>query len=277
MKIKYKDFGDSSCGITLTGENQIANKIEKVVIETPICLNAGVTLNAKKVGAFSYFSGKTLINKADEIGRFCMINRDVSIGLANRAVMSISSHFIFDDVNCAWAEGFHNLSYDERMEIKKKHRQLEFKSKDTVHIGNDVWIATGAQILLGVTIGDGAIIAAGSVVTKDVEPYSIVGGVPAKIIRKRFSEEIVEKLLKLKWWEYGPDIMKDLDITKPERCVLELEQRICGGIAPKYTCDKYIFYKDSYELEHHGGGHNALRNLCEFSFYKFSYIFYMST
>lgn len=254
MKINYKDFSDSSCGITLTGENQIANKIEKVAIETPVHLNAGLTLNAKKVGAFSYFSGMTTINKADEIGRFCMINRNVCIGLANRAVKSISSHFIFDDVNHAWVEGYHDLSYDERMETKIKHRQLEFKSKDTVHIGNDVWIATGAQILLGVTIGDGAIIAAGSVVTKDVEPYTIVGGVPAKVIRKRFSEEVIEKLLKLKWWEYGPNIMKDLDITKPERCVLDLEERICKGITPKYTCDKYIFYKDSYEIVKYGGG-----------------------
>lgn len=243
---RTKEFMDVHNGIVLTGENQIANKIEKVEIETPVCLNQATTLNAKRVGAFSYFSGKTIINKAEEIGRFCMINRDVSIGLANRAVNSISSHFLFDDPNCAWAEGYHTLSSKERMETKKKHRILEFKSKDTVYIGNDVWIATGAQILLGVTIGDGAIIAAGSVVTKNVPPYTVVGGVPAKVIRQRFSDDVIQKLLDIRWWEYGPDIMKGLDITVPEQCVLQLEKRIHKGF-PKYISDKYVFYKDSYE------------------------------
>jgi len=72
---------------------------------------------------------------------------------------------------------------------------------DTV-VGNDVWIGYGATIMPGVTIGDGSIIATKSVVTKDVEPYSIVGGNPAKQIRKRFSEEQIKKLLDLKWWDW---------------------------------------------------------------------------
>lgn len=239
-------FSDNRCGIAMVGTNQIANKIEKVEIETPINLNQATTLNAKKVGAFCYFSGDILINKTEEIGRFCMINRNVYIGLANRAVNSISSHFIFDDPKHTWADGFHTLSAEERIATHKKHRILEFKNKDSVFIGNDVWIATGAQILLGVTIGDGAIIAAGSIVTKDVPPYTIVGGVPAKVIRKRFSDNIIEKLLALRWWDYGPDVMKGLDITNPETCVPQLEKRINDGF-PKYTSDQYIFYKNSFE------------------------------
>ena len=248
MKIspKLEKFSDIHCGIAMTGENSIANKLEPIEIEVPICLNQHTTLNAKKVGAFSYFSGNTIINKAEEIGRFCMINRDVSIGLANRAVNSISSHFIFDESNCDWADNYHSISPEERAATRKKHRLLEYRHKDTVHIGNDVWIATGVQILLGVTIGDGAIIAAGSVVTKDVPPYSVVGGVPAKVIKKRFPDDVIDKLLKLKWWKYGPDVMKGIDITEPKKAVFLLEERIKQGF-PKYTCDKYIFYKDSYE------------------------------
>lgn len=73
--------------------------------------------------------------------------------------------------------------------------------KKLVEIGNDVWIGSHVLIMDGVKIGDGAIIAAGAVVTKDVEPYSIVGGVPARHIRYRFSEEQIKKLLQLKWWE----------------------------------------------------------------------------
>ena len=69
-------------------------------------------------------------------------------------------------------------------------------------IGNDVWIGRNAIILPGNTIGDGAIIAAGAVVTHDVPPYTIVGGVPARPIRKRFSDDIIEKLLEIKWWDW---------------------------------------------------------------------------
>ena len=74
----------------------------------------------------------------------------------------------------------------------------------SVHIGNDVWIGLGVIILPGVTIGDGAVIGAGAVVAKDVPPYSIVVGNPAKVIRKRFTDQQIEKLLKLKWWNW-PD------------------------------------------------------------------------
>lgn len=76
-------------------------------------------------------------------------------------------------------------------------------------IGNDVWIGFDAVIMQGVTIGDGAIVATRAVVTHDVEPYSIVGGVPAKIIKKRFDEEKIKKLLKIRWWDWTPEKVKE--------------------------------------------------------------------
>ena len=85
-------------------------------------------------------------------------------------------------------------------------------SKGDVWIGNDVWIGMRATILSGVKVGDGAVIAAGAVVTKDVPPYAIAGGVPASIIKYRFSKEIISALLRIKWWDWDDEIVsKNID------------------------------------------------------------------
>ncbi|TIL82183.1 MAG: CatB-related O-acetyltransferase [Mesorhizobium sp.] len=90
--------------------------------------------------------------------------------------------------------------------INSKKANLQYlRSRGPIRVGNDVWIGTRATILSGVTIGDGAIIAAGSVVTKDVPPYTLVGGNPAKVIRQRFDQDTVNALLQIKWWDW-PDI-----------------------------------------------------------------------
>ena len=83
--------------------------------------------------------------------------------------------------------------------------QKEYPSKGNTVIGNDVWIGYNATIMPGVTIGDGAIIASNATVTKDVEPYAVVGGNPAKEIRKRFAPAVIAKLLELKWWNWEPE------------------------------------------------------------------------
>jgi acetyltransferase-like isoleucine patch superfamily enzyme len=87
------------------------------------------------------------------------------------------------------------------------HGESDHKSKGNIVIGSDVWIGTDALILSGVTVGHGAVIAAKSVVTKDVLPYSVVGGVPAKTIRFRFSKEIIEQLLEIQWWDWPDEIV----------------------------------------------------------------------
>jgi hypothetical protein len=81
------------------------------------------------------------------------------------------------------------------------------------HIGNDVWIGGGVIVLQGTTIGDGAVIAAGAVVTRDVAPYAVVAGVPARVLKYRFSPEQVEYLLRLRWWDLPPAQLRELAPT----------------------------------------------------------------
>jgi len=97
--------------------------------------------------------------------------------------------------------------FDARDEIKNE-RYAKLSRRQSVSIGSDVWIGYRCCILRGVAIGDGAVIGAQSVVTKDVEPYSIVGGVPAKLIRKRFPEGVIRQLLDLKWWDWPDEKIK---------------------------------------------------------------------
>lgn len=129
------------------------------------------------------------------IGKFCMIASDVKFIMngANHLTDSLST-YPFAIFGNGWENAMEGKSYPK---------------KGNINIGNDVWIGYNATIMAGVTIGDGAIIATNSTVIKDVEPYSIVGGNPAKEIKKRFSKEVITKLLKLQWWNW--DIKK---ITK---------------------------------------------------------------
>jgi len=122
------------------------------------------------------------------IGKFCMIASDVTFIMngANHLSQSISS-YPFAIFGHGWEDAMKNKSYPTK--------------GDTI-IGNDVWIGHNATIMPGVTIGDGAIIATNATVTKDVEPYTIVGGNPAKPIKKRFSNSEIEYLLKLQWWNW---------------------------------------------------------------------------
>ena len=96
----------------------------------------------------------------------------------------------------------------EEWDLRVQNIATAWDHKGDILIGNDVWIGYEAVIMAGVTVGDGAIIGARAVVTKDVPPYTIVGGVPAKVIRKRFSDEVISTLLKVKWWDWPEEKIK---------------------------------------------------------------------
>lgn len=158
-----------------------------------ICSNTKI--RKCNVGFGTYFGTNCFFEFAN-IGKYCSIASEVKIvGGHHPTNKYVSIH-----------PAFYSLSQKELFNYVDKQLFQEFKytneeKKYFVEIGNDVWIGTRAMILEGVVIGDGAIIAAGSVVTSDVAPYTIVAGIPAKPIKKRFTDSEIKYLLKEKWWD----------------------------------------------------------------------------
>lgn len=156
--------------------------ISRVVLDGDIKIGSNTTIN----GPGTEFC--SLIN-AISIGNFCSIARGTAIQEHNHNMENVTTYFI-------------------KYHIFKESRRDDVVSKGGVTIENDVWIGTGCTILSGVTIGNGAVVAANSVVTETVPPYAIVGGTPAKIIKYRFSEEVISKLLELEWWNWDLNTIK---------------------------------------------------------------------
>lgn len=155
------------------------------------------------MGYGSYIGADSLVEA--RIGRYCSVADRVTVVSGDHPVSQfVSSHPAFYS-----SKGPVGLSFSP----EDRFRELRYADEEAripVVIGNDVWIGHGAVLLAGVKVGDGAVIAAGAVVTKDVEPYAVVGGVPAKTIRYRFPAEQIEKLLTLRWWERPESTLRRL-------------------------------------------------------------------
>src|SRR5262249_51708999 len=132
-----------------------------------------------------------------EIGKFCSIASHVRLNPGNHPMERVTQHHMtYRRAQYGFAETDDETFFDWR----RAHN---------VMIGHDVWIGHGAVILPGVTVGTGSVIGAGAIVTKDVEPYQIVGGVPARVIRARFSAETASSLLKIAWWDWPREMLEE--------------------------------------------------------------------
>lgn len=171
-------------------------------------LHYGSKLLNVKIGDYSSVGIDSNIANA-VIGRFTVIAREVYVSVGIHPTNLLTTHSIFYKNN-PW--GFH----------PEWVKEIEYDESPICHIGNDVWIGTRAVIMDGVNIGDGAIVAAGAVVTKDVPPFAIVGGIPAKVIKYRFSQKMIERLLEIQWWNHSDEeITKAIDLFHTENPTIE--------------------------------------------------------
>ncbi|GAB1575764.1 DapH/DapD/GlmU-related protein [Bordetella petrii] len=146
------------------------------------------------LGDYSYVGERCMIADA-EIGRFCAIAAHVRIGAPNHPMGRASQH---------------RFTYCPEYYFADARRDAGFfgdRRGDRIVIGNDVWIGHGAIVLPGVEIGDGAVLAAGAVVSRDVAPYTIVAGVPARKIRDRFDQDTARRLQAIAWWNWPEDLI----------------------------------------------------------------------
>ena len=173
---------------------------KKTVLEGNNKIMRGAGISNSYIGRNTYIRENSLLLNC-YVGRFCSIASDVKVvSLDHPSSVFVSTCPTF----------FSTLKQNGQSFVDKNtyNEHLTIEGYDVI-IGNDVWIGCNAIIKGGIRIGDGAIIAMGAVVTKDVPPYAIVGGVPAKIIRYRFKEEQIEKLLKIQWWDNDDTWLKD--------------------------------------------------------------------
>lgn len=164
------------------------------IIHKTVSIFRYAKVKMSKIGAYSYIGNDTDVEYAD-IGKFCSIADHCRIGMGSHNLNLLSTSPIFTEAingtKSQWLNHDVNAAED-KMAV----------------LGNDVWVGSHVLINGGITVGHGAVIGAGAVVVKDVPPYAIVGGVPAKIIRYRFSPEVIERLLQLEWWSLDTDTLK---------------------------------------------------------------------
>lgn len=172
------------------------SKVIKSVLGKWVVIGPQNTILESEIGDFSYTSGSNEIIYS-KIGKFCSIASHVCLNPGNHPMGRVTQHHMT----------YRRVSYG--MGETDDEEFFGWRKAHEVVIGHDVWIGHGAIVLPGVKIGSGAAIGAGAVVTKDVEPYAVAVGVPAKMIKKRFSEEVIAELLEVSWWDWSYNEIKE--------------------------------------------------------------------
>ncbi len=181
-EIKRKKLQKKYSNVSLVLGNKVS--IVNAKIGKHVYLGNNVFLNNSEIGDHSYLNSASHANYT-KIGKFCSIGSNVKFGLGYHPTNLISTHPAF---------------YSNNKDFKTFSDKNYFKEYPRIILGNDVWVGINVIVMGGVTIGDGAIIAAGAIVTKDVESYAVVGGVPARHLKYRIDKNLIRKVIGTEWW-----------------------------------------------------------------------------
>lgn len=205
------------------------------IFEPPCSLKWLKADHSFEIGAFSYAVSGYFF--ACKIGRYCSFGEDVNIGRHSHPLDFVSTSPIFYQK----PDAVLGISRHPSLPNQLTHPSRPPTTLKQTVIGNDVYIGHGAFILPGVNIGHGAIIGARSVVTKDVPPYSIVAGCPAKVVRYRFDDSLIERLLTSEWWQYAPSQYSGLDPALPD-CFIQAAARLKSKGSHPYKPTKLVLH-----------------------------------
>ncbi|WP_257554437.1 CatB-related O-acetyltransferase [Sphingobium sp. CFD-2] len=231
--------------ISIGCQAELSNFSPPCEFEPPVKING--LLQDTSIRSFTYIQNGSSIIDTD-IGRFCSIAMNVSTGAGEHPVDWLSSHPFVNDPHDV-AAGLSNCYPDYRAWLKGVPSRVTDRGGDRVTIGNDVWIGEGAFVRRGVTIGTGAIVAAHAVVTKDVAPFSIVGGNPAKHIRYRISETLIDEVLKSQWWEFDlRPIIEGMDFSDVRASVAKIQEASVHGLIERFIPPRYLIDHDGAKL-----------------------------
>lgn len=189
--------------------------------EPPVLIGAETHMRGK-VGAYSYIRGGRIGSFLKSVGRYCSFAPGITAGDSNHGSDWLSTHPF------QYGAGMVFQAWTKKKDFPFKKLRLKKTAWSTV--GNDVWVGANAMIMPGVHIGDGAIVGGGAVVTKDVPPYAVVAGVPAKIIKYRFDEETIAKLLELQWWRFDADSLLGIDFEDVNKAIEQIKERERDGL-----------------------------------------------
>jgi acetyltransferase-like isoleucine patch superfamily enzyme len=203
----------------------------RLFVEPPVrFLGTMVLRSDTHIGAFTEL-GRQVEAQGATIGRYCEIGPGSLLGATGHPTtwLSVSS---FQYKKATW--GWHPSADAAEVIDPEAGGRQSFRSVagDHATIGNDVWIGANVVVLRGVTIGDGSIVAANAVVTKDIPPYSVAGGIPARVIRPRVADDLRDELKDLRWWRFSPNQLSGVPFDEPVEAARQLRPRIEAGLDP---------------------------------------------
>lgn len=240
---------DGRTGITLGGDVRAGHRrrCPQVKVEAPVFLGGEAELECALVGMGTFIGRRTRIRRTESIGRFTTIGESCDIGAGYMDFEGeISTSYPARETSIGWYKDFFAVARTCTARPAVRSRTL---------VGSDVFVGDGAVVCQGVHLGDGAVVAPGAVVLSDVPPYGVVTGSPARLCGRRFEEAEVRRLLALRWWRYGAELLERGDLGQAaDRLLEELEQKATGcrerrtmeeGITLRYSQGRFLAHSQS--------------------------------